>query len=386
MLTSVKEIAKISIAAATSVLLLAGGADAAGRGEGKLPLPEVATTISAAEWSAYAGRFIRDDGRVVDIEKAGKSHSESQGYGMLLAVRADDKATFESVLRFTFSKMRRNDGLISWLYNPKSYRGVEDRNNASDGDILIAYALLSAGLKWDDRRYARAAMPMIDAIGTKLLERRDGFVRLKPGAYGFEPGQHADGPVVNLSYYIFGAFLMFDAVDDEHPWLEAWQSGLMLVKASLAGRERVTPDWITMGARNYLQPASGFAKKSSYDAVRVPLYMALGGQVPARYFTSFDRAWNENGRGMPKDYDIAAGRTLMHMNEPGYRAIAGIAACAARNVPLPAGAHRFEIRSYFSSTLHLLALTAVRAHYPHCATPTLEVAAAGHLSHANPRR
>ena len=76
---------------------------------------------------------------------------------------------------------------------------------------------------------------------------------------------------MNLSYYVYGAFLMFDAIDDRHPWLEAWQSGLMLTEASLAGAERLAPDWVSM--TRDLAPARGFAPKSSYDAVGIPLYL-----------------------------------------------------------------------------------------------------------------
>lgn len=338
----------------------------------------IATTIAPGEWAAYRQRFVRPDGRVVDVEKGGHTHSEGQGYGLLLAMRADDRATFDRIADFTFQRMRgRTDGLVSWLYHPDASPRIRDTNNASDGDILIAYALISAGLKWDDARYIARALPMVDAIGRHLLERHGDYVRLKPGAFGFEPGQQPGGAVVNLSYYVYGAFLLFEAVDTRHPWREAWQSGLMLTEASLTGPERVAPDWIALGAGATPRPAPGFAARSSYDAVRVPLYMALGGRVPPRYFAPFDRAWNLNGRGSPKDYDIAAGTVVTHMDEPGYRAIAGVAACAARGVPLPAAAQRFQVRTYFSSTLHLLALSAVRAHYAHCATPARQMAALG---------
>lgn len=331
------------------------------------PVSAVATTISAAEWQAYRSRFVDPSGRVVDVEKNNVSHSEGQGYGLLIAVRANDRATFDTILRFTLDHMRgRSDGLISWLYNPHSYPRIVDSNNASDGDILIAYALLSAAAKWNDVRYMAVAQPMVHAIGRLLLDERDGFVRLRPAAFGFDPRTHADGPVVNLSYYVYGAFLMFDAIDDTHPWLEAWQSGLQLTEASLAGRLHLTPDWITMRRDRYLEPAAGFAQKSSYDAVRIPLYMALGGRVPSRYFAPFDRAWNVNGNRAPMDYDLQKGRSLADMNDPGYRAVAAVAACASRGVAIPRSLQRFHVRSYFSSSLHLLALSAVRANYPQC--------------------
>ncbi|MCF3934280.1 glycosyl hydrolase family 8 [Acuticoccus sp. M5D2P5] len=335
------------------------------------PVDVVPTVLHEAEWRAYRSAFIEADGRVIDREKGGKSHSEGQGYGLLLAVYADDRATFDRIVAFTWSRMRlREDGLVSWLYDPRQFPSIVDRNNASDGDLLIAYALVLAALKWDDTRYLAAAAPLIDAIGRHLLETRGGIVRLRPGAFGFDEGDSADGPVVNLSYYVYGAFLMFGHVDSRHPWLETWQSGLRLTAAALTGREGLAPDWITLRRDRFLATANGFAPKSSYDAVRIPLYMALGGRVPASEFRPFDNAWNVRGNRAPIDYDLAADTPLATMGDPGYRAIAALAACAARSEPLPAAIQRFRPTTYFASSLHLLSLAAARSSYPHCVTPS----------------
>lgn len=359
---------------ALAATVLAHPADA-GVGGRAAPESAVATTIAPAEWQLYRSRFIHR-GRVVDVEKNGVSHSEGQGYGMLLAVRADDRETFDALLIFTFDNMRaRSDGLVSWVWNPHTSPHVTDANNASDGDILIAYALVTAAAKWNDARYIALAEPMIDAIGRSLLERRDGVLRLRPAAFGFDDSDPG-GPVVNLSYYVYGALLLFAAVDDDHPWLEAWQSGLLLTAAATSP-DGFVPDWVSMDADAYLMPARGWPPRSSYDAVRIPLYMALGGRVPAEYFAAFDTAWNVNGRRAPKEFDIGLRRNLMDMNEPGYRAIAAVAACAARGVPLPPDVATFRVQRYFASSLHLLALSAVRANYPGCVSGEPVVADAG---------
>lgn len=330
------------------------------------PAVEIPTTIEPHEWSAFASRYIAPDGRVVDIEKSGMTHSEGQSYGMLLAVSADDQATFDRVLGFTFHNMRaRNDNLVSWSYDPHT-AAVTDRNNASDGDILIAYALLGAAAKWREPRYAALAEPMIDDIGRLLLHDADGLVLLRPGAFGFDRGAHRDGPVVNLSYYVYGALLAFAKVDDRHPFFKAWQSGLMLTEHAVAVSGGYAPDWITMREDRPAQPAHGFAKKSSYDAVRIPLYMMLGGQVPPRYLAPFDRAWNVHGNLAPTDFDLETGRKLGEMGDNGYRTIAALTACAVRGMPIPARLQRFRTTTYFNSALHLMALSAARAHYPHC--------------------
>ncbi|MEM8665782.1 MAG: glycosyl hydrolase family 8, partial [Pseudomonadota bacterium] len=339
-----------------------------------LPAPALANShlqaapiISESEWASYTNRFLERNGRIVDIEKSGVSHSEGQGYGMILAVYANDEAGFRRMLNFTFNEMRgRKDGLISWLYNPHTHPRIADPNNASDGDVLVAYALVKAAVQWNDASYLKKAEPLIDAIGRHLLVRHGDMVLLKPAAFGFDPHTHSDGPVVNLSYFIYGAFPLFAEINDRHPWIEAWQSGLMLTARSLAGREALAPDWITLRRERYMEPASGFAKKSSYDAVRIPLYMMLGGRVPTQYLAPFDHAWNVRGNGAPLDYDLKRDRKIMDMNDLGYRAIAALTACAVRGEPLPGVVSRYRNTTYFSSSLHLLTLAAARLHYPDC--------------------
>lgn len=335
----------------------------------KTALPLAKTTITEPEWQTYTSRFVDASGRVVDVEKDGVSHSEGQGYGLLLSVYANDRTAFDRILSFTFKQMRgRSDGLISWIWNPYEYPRITDTNNASDGDVLIAYALIKAAVKWQDAGYVALAEPLVQAIGRHLLFEHDGMVLLKPAAFGFDRAHHRDGPVVNLSYFVYGAFPLFAQIDDRFPWIEAWQGGLMLTIKALAGREALAPDWITLADGRFAEPAEGFAKKSSYDAVRIPLYMLLGGRVPVEYLAPFDDAWNLRGNGAPLDYDLQHDRKIMDMNDLGYRAIAALTACAVRGRPLPMGLQRYRNTTYFSSSLHLLALAAARAHFPHCAS------------------
>ena len=49
-------------------------------------------------WEHYKKTFISNDGRVIDYYQEQCSHSEGQGYGMLLAVRHNDKETFSQDL------------------------------------------------------------------------------------------------------------------------------------------------------------------------------------------------------------------------------------------------------------------------------------------------
>lgn len=50
--------------------------------------------VNTGEWDTFKARFLDPSGRVVDPQNGGISHSEGQGYGMLLALRADDREAF----------------------------------------------------------------------------------------------------------------------------------------------------------------------------------------------------------------------------------------------------------------------------------------------------
>jgi endoglucanase len=96
---------------------------------------KVVGSLSAADWEAYRSRFVEDNGRVVDTANGNISHSEGQGYGLLLALAAADRRSFEQIWNFTFTELLiRDDGLAAWKWDPNGKPRVTDRNNASDGD------------------------------------------------------------------------------------------------------------------------------------------------------------------------------------------------------------------------------------------------------------
>ena len=136
-----------------------------------------------SQFMAYKALFI-DGGRVVDTGNDEVSHSEGQGYGMLFAVAADDKDTFDALWHWTQRTLLRSDGLFSWRYRPcadNSESCIDDPNNASDGEILIAWALLRASEKWGIKGYQDEAGKIVQAVEQKLLVEHQGGVMLLPG-------------------------------------------------------------------------------------------------------------------------------------------------------------------------------------------------------------
>jgi endoglucanase len=344
--------------AALALALLLGPPAAAGAGETGPLRPAV---ITPAEWGEYTTRFLTPDGRVVDREGGGITHSEGQGYGMLLALEAGDRAAFDRIWRFTRQNMQiRGDGLIAWRWDPRTFPRVVDGNNASDGDVLIAYALVAGAAVWNDRALMRDGDRIVRAIADTLVTRERGFAVLRPGAYGFD---RPSGAVLNLSYYVYPAFRMFAAVRPDGPWARLVADGERLTAAARFGPLALPPDWVAIDGDALALPAD-FRAASSYDAVRIPLYMMLDGALPAQ-LAIFDAAWSTHG-GVPLDVSFEDDRPIRTMNEPGYRLIAGLVSCVVRGQPIDPDLTRFTPGTYFASTLHLLAIATLRRHHSEC--------------------
>ena len=74
-------------------------------------------------WQSYKDRFVDKSGRVIDNGNKKISHSEGQGFSMLLALAADDPKTFERIWAFTREHMMvRKDNLVAWRWSPRGFR------------------------------------------------------------------------------------------------------------------------------------------------------------------------------------------------------------------------------------------------------------------------
>jgi endoglucanase len=220
-----------------------------------------------ADWNLFKQRFLLPEGRVMDTGQGGISHSEGQGIAMLLAVHHDDRAAFDSLWQWTCSNLQvRDDKLLAWRWVPGE--GVRDKNNATDGDLYVSWALLRAHEKWQQIAYRDAAIAILtDVLGHLIVRDRRGAVLL-PGAEGFVK---PDGVIVNLSYWIFPAFAELDRALPNPVWNEIAQTGINLLLESHFGRWGLPPDWLVLGEK--LEPAKGFTPRFGYDAVRIPLYL-----------------------------------------------------------------------------------------------------------------
>jgi endoglucanase len=225
------------------------------------------------DWIIYKSKFVQADGRVIDTGNNGVSHSEGQGYGLLLALRMNDEDVFKQIWQWTKTNLQvRNDNLFIWRRRPSTELNDEDRNNATDGDIIIAWSLLEASKQWRQATFEQEAIKILLDIKQRLIVKKNGMAIILPGEFGF---QFPETIIINLSYWIYPAFKTFSAFDNDPVWNELIASGQTLSQKARFGRWQLPPDWLEIKGDQSMAPAKN--KRFGYDAVRVPLYQLMAG-------------------------------------------------------------------------------------------------------------
>jgi len=307
------------------------------------------------DWELFRQSFVEASGRVVDTGQERISHSEGQGFGMLFAVHYDDRAAFERLWQWTQKNLQvRDDALLAWRWQPNA--GVTDRNDAADGDILVAWALVRGGEKWKSPELHAAGKRIAQDVRAKLLRRVAHGLVLLPGLEGFDK---PDGITINLSYWVFPALRDLDRADPAPEWDELARSGIAILRYSYFGRWRLPPDWLKLGER--VAPGGPAPERFGFDAVRIPVYLLWSRRETDALLQPYRDFWKhfEGARDLPAFTNLRDDSVDSRGAEQGIRTIAQVVrehpnARAERLAPLERG------QSYYSSVLLLLAKVALR--------------------------
>lgn len=356
--------------AAVSAVAMTGGRDlavASGAAEATQARTPLRAPGSANRlWTDYKNRFVTAEGRVVDNGNRGISHSEGQGYAMVLAAAFDDRATFDRIWSWTRANlMLREDGLIAWRWDPTSQPHVQDPNNATDGDLLVAWGLAEAGLRWNRPELTEAAKKLVDALFKHTTIRTPFGLAMLPGVQGFREGDQPDGPVLNLSYWVFPAIDRLEVLTPGQDWQALRRTGYLLIRAAKFGPLRLPSEWVATQAAQ-LRPAQGFEGTFGYNAIRIPLYLAWSSGVRPDDLRPYASMWNVAHDIGPFVIDIASGAAGDSLSAPGYRMVIGLAACIAAGRKIPFQVFHGRNDLYYPATLHLLTLLAIGERYPQC--------------------
>jgi endoglucanase len=350
-----------AVAFAAAVMMAAAFGPAAAASPAPVAIQPVDYLVGG--WELYRSRFVTEEGRVVDDDNGSISHSEGQGYGMLLAVAAGDRASFETLWNWTDQELFiRKDGLAAWRWTPEAQPRVTDTNDATDGDLLIAWALLRAAEKWNVPEWRVAAAKIADALARLAVKTVGGHRVLMPAVAGFDAGEQPDGPVVNLSYWIFPAIDELSTISPALAKAKLSESGLRLARAARFGESGLPSDWISLAAKTPA-PARSFPATFGWNAVRIPLYIAWGPRDQRDLLDAYRESWGDGG---PKVVDLSSGVVLDPLPAPGYAAIKDLVACSLDGRRVSDATRNFEPTTYYPSTLHLLSLLVLAERYPRC--------------------
>jgi endo-1,4-beta-D-glucanase Y len=320
--------------------------------------------IDASSWSAYKTKFLDTSGRIIDNANGNISHSEGQGYGMWLAYLANNPADFEQIWYFTRTELLlRDDGLAVWKWDPSATPHVTDTNNASDGDMLIAYALALAGSAWDNQDYLEAAAKIANALLAHAVVKSGGRTILLPGVDGFDAPGRKDGPVINPSYWVYEAIPVMALLAPSDAWHTLTSDGLALLRSMQFGPRKLPADWVSL--RRQPQPAEGFDAEFGYNAIRIPLYLARAGVSDKELLLRL-QAGMTGSDGLPATIDLKTGEVKQSLPDPGYRIVNDVVACVTRGTKLSESSRQFAPSLYYPSTLQLLGLAFVGEKHPEC--------------------
>jgi len=328
------------------------------------PVAAQRTAIDPQAWTAYKAKFLDPNGRIIDDGNGGISHSEGQGYGLLLAYLANNPADFEQIWYFTRTELLlRDDGLAAWKWDPAVTPHVTDTNNASDGDLLIAYALALAGSGWNKKDYLQSAATMAKALLSRVVISTGGRTLLIPGVEGYRPPGRKDGPVINPSYWVYEAIPVMALLAPSDRWQKLTDDGLALLRSMQFGPRKLPADWVSLQAKP--MPAEGFEAEFGYNAIRIPLYLARAGINDKALLTRLRQGMTVEGD-EPGTIDLATGKPKELLGDPGYRIVNDVVACVVSGNKLPASVRQFAPSLYYPSTLQLLSLAFIAEKHPEC--------------------
>ncbi|PIJ50741.1 endoglucanase [Erwinia sp. OLTSP20] len=314
----------------------------------------VSTAQAAEGWSAFKARFMSTEGRIIDSGNNNVSHTEGQGYGMLMAVAWNDRASFSLLWNWTQKNLKNNDnGLFYWRYVPNATPPVSDKNNASDGDVLIAWALQKAGEKWHVDAWLQASDAIQRAIIAQNVTRFAGYTVMLPAARGFNKNSYM---VLNPSYFLFSAWRDFARRSHLGVWNTLIADGMTLLEKMRFGDAGLPVDWVALNADGSVAPASGWPPRFSYDAVRIPLNLYAYDASSLR-LVPFQHFWMQFPR-----QQTPAWIDVLNNNKSPYNMNAGL--LAVRDLTLGDNGQLSGVLSegqdYYTSSLQLLVLMTQR--------------------------
>lgn len=214
--------------------------------------------------------------------------SEAQGYGMLISVlNKEDKLSENQFYDlFNYYTHHRVEGtyLMSWRYtnDAKKQKQSDLKNNATDGDLYIAYALILASEKWSQHKliYQTAAKQILNDILIHNVNRNNNILTV--GNWADDSSKYQN--LMRTSDVLPSFFDKFYKFSNNSQWLLIKNKMLdSLYQASRNSKVGLVPDFIQVTNNNKVESLT-YGKNVKlnqhdgdyyYNAFRVPYNLAI---------------------------------------------------------------------------------------------------------------
>jgi endo-1,4-beta-D-glucanase Y len=215
------------------------------------------------------------------------SNSEGIGYGMLLAVFANDQNTFDNLWKYS-QQFLDNHGLMNW-YISADGNSVLGTGAATDGDEDMAFALLMADKRWGGQgslatSYLAAAKTQIGLIWQYEVDPNH--------AYVLTSGDQSDGSVINISYFAPAYYREFGlATGAAANWKKVIDESYTVISATLDAQNGnlnngLVPAWSTPAGVPMTPPNTSMPLYHQLDSCRTPFRLGE------------DYCWNAEARAL----------------------------------------------------------------------------------------
>ena len=259
----------------------AGGTAVTIRGAGHCAAPTGANVADAmAAYTKWKTDLVTSDGakgylRVKRPNSSGavvnSSNSEGVGYGMLLAVYANDQNTFDNLWKYS-QQFLDNHGLMNWYIAPDG-NSVLGTGAATDGDEDMAFALAMADKRWGGQgslstTYLAAAKTQIGLVWQYEVDQTRNFV--------LTSGDQSDGSVINISYFAPAYYLEFGRVTGKaSDWAKVSAESYTVIANTLDAQNGNTtnglvPAWSTPAGVPMTPPNTSMPLYDQLDSCRTP--------------------------------------------------------------------------------------------------------------------
>lgn len=209
--------------------------------------------------------------------------SESQGYGMLITAVSKNATLkdFNLLYNYYSANKRPNTQLMAWQQSNSNGTITSDPNNATDGDIFIAEALIQAAKRWpsESKTYLNQSKNILNDILTYNLNSDLNMLTVST----WVSPQKKEWSVFRTSDVVPSFFDDFLTISSNSKWASIKTSMLKYMLDVSSTHKGLVSDFISVNSENKKGTPTNYdvmgdtnSNDFAYNAIRVPLMLSMG--------------------------------------------------------------------------------------------------------------